>query len=82
MLENEARKAKTGKARREMIRDAATLRSGSDLEASPPSDDAQKMENRLKQVENKTRRAQRDAEDAASKANDAQRRAREAEMWR
>lgn len=104
MLEKEARKTKTvrdykgniigsgmTKGQQEMLRDAARLRSGSDLEASPPpSDDVQKLKNKARAAEGRARQAEMDAESktrnaeikarrAEREAEDAERRARNAE---
>jgi len=107
-LEKEARKTKTvydhngrllwsgmTKGQQQMLRDAARLRSGFDLEPSPPpSDETEKWKRRASQAESEASRAKSEARDAERKArqaewdaDDAKRKARgakspvEAEKW-
>jgi len=94
MLEKEARKTKTiydrsgrplssgmTEGQRQMLRDAARLRSGFDLEPSPPpSDETEKWKRRASQAESEASRAKSEARDAEIKARRAESEARDAEI--
>ena len=85
-LEKEARKTKTvydhngrllwsgmTKGQQQMLRDAARLRSGFDLEPSPPpSDETEKWKRRASQAESEASRAKSEARDAERKARQAE----------
>jgi len=61
------------KGQQQMLRDAARLRSGFDLEASPPpSDETEKWKRRASQAESEASRAKSEARDAEIKARNAE----------